>query len=111
VLAKQEPKYDCSPDGRIVNRSTNVAIPDDEPILILRAQDRNAVGALIFYMHNCDNPDHRAVVKSRIQDFQAFAEANPDRMKEPDSSLQDLAGANIGRAPFTAAARTAETQE
>jgi hypothetical protein len=98
---KQEPKYTASSKtGRLVNRSTGIAIPDDEPVMVFRAKDKHAIGALMYYLQLCDNPDHRAVVKSRIQDFQAFAAANPERMKEPDSSLQDVAVANVGRAAW-----------
>jgi hypothetical protein len=100
---KQEPKYTASSKtGRLVNRSTGIAIPDDEPVMVFRAKDRHAIGAIAYYLQLCANPDHRAVIKSRMSDFQAFAAANPERMKEPDSSLQDLAGANVGRAPFVA---------
>lgn len=108
---RQEPKYTTSSqNGRIVNRSTGVAIPDDEPVIIFRAQDRNAADAISAYLCVCKDPDHRAVVKSRLLDFNAFAAAHPERMKEPDSSLQDVAGANVGWAPFTAAASgTAES--
>lgn len=97
MLTTQEPKYDCTPDGRIVNRSTHHTIPDDEPVIIFRAKDRRAVVAIEAYMNACENTDHRAVVKSRLLGFQGFAANNPDRMKEPDSSLQDLASANVGR--------------
>jgi hypothetical protein len=88
----QEPKYTVSrKDGRLVNRSTGIAIPDDEPVFVLRAKDRNARGALDAYMGACTSANHRAVVKSRMLDFEAFASAHPERMKEPDSSLQDQA--------------------
>jgi hypothetical protein len=99
---KQEPKYTTSRiDGRIVNRSTAKPIPDFEPVIVFRGQDRKLLPFLRAYAAACDNPDHRAVVKSRIQDFEAFAAEYPHLMKEPDSSLQDLTQASIGRAPFT----------
>jgi hypothetical protein len=103
---QQEPKYTVSKQqhGRIVNRSTGEAIPDSEPVFILRAKDRKASAALRAYAMICDNPDHKAVIKSRLQDFEVFATAHPERMKEPDSSLQDIAAANVGRAPFAPAA-------
>lgn len=96
---RQEPKYTVSSkDGRIVNRSTGVAIPDSEPVFILRAKDANAARAIQYYLDLCKSPDHRAVAKSRLLDFMEFAAAHPDLVREPDSSLQDLAGANVGRA-------------
>ncbi len=81
----QEPKYTTTQHGRLVNRSTGKAIPDDEPVFILRAQDRKACEALAAYALVVDNPDHAAVVDQRITDFRAFAARHADRMKEPDS--------------------------
>jgi len=98
----QEPKYTTTRHGRLVNRSSGVPIPDDEPVFVLRAKDRNAAKALEAYMQSCANADHRAVAKSRVLDFLEFAARHPERMKEPDSSKQDLASANVGRAPFKA---------
>lgn len=97
MLKTQESKYDCTPEGKIVNRATHRVIPDDEPIFILRAQDRNAAAAIAAYMQTCQSADHRAVVKSRLIDFQTFALENPDRMKEPSAHMSDLAGSNLGR--------------
>lgn len=89
----QEPKYtSSSKNGRLVNRSTGAAIPDTEPVFIFRAKDRKAVIALEAYMQACDDVDHRAVVNSRLLAFKAFADANPDVMKEPDSSSLQGAG-------------------
>lgn len=84
----QEPKYTTSgKNGRLVNRATGTAIPDDEPVLIFRAQDRHAVHAMRAYALVCEQPDHIAVIEQRIADFERFAAANPQRMKEPDSPL------------------------
>ncbi len=83
---KQEPKYtSSSKHGRLVNRSTGKAIPDDEPVFILRAQDKLAMAALEAYLFEIEDPVHAAVVGSRIADFAAFAQAHPERMKVPDS--------------------------
>ena len=83
----QEPKYTSSSNsGRLVNRSTGKAIPDDEPVFILRAQDLLALGALEAYLYGVTDPVHAAVVASRIADFASFARANPGRMKQPDSA-------------------------
>lgn len=91
----QEPKYDVDLNGQIINRATGKTIPSDEPVMIFRAQDRRAVTALKAYYVSCNLPDHRAVVASRIADFERFAKDHPERMKEPDSNLQELASANL----------------
>jgi hypothetical protein len=93
----QEPKYTVDrATGRIINRSTGQAIPDDEPVLIFRAKDSRAVSALMRYAEVCENPDHRAVVHSRIKDFAAFAQRNPQRMREPTTNTSELAAADLG---------------
>lgn len=102
---EQEPKYTVSSKtGRLTNRSTGHPIPDDEPVFVIRAKDINSIPALEHYRQLCSNPDHKAVIKSRIQDFRAFQDKNSKRVREPDSSLQDISRANVGREPFKAAA-------
>lgn len=97
----QEPKYTtATASGRIVNRATGKPIQDDEPIMIFRAQDKNVVPMLWSYYDTCVNADHRAVIKSRIADFERFAKEHPERMKEPDSSLHDLASASLTGTEF-----------
>ncbi|MCY1166944.1 hypothetical protein D9M73_68980 [compost metagenome] len=107
---KQEPKYATNGGGKLFNRATGNVIPDDEPVMIFRAQDRNVVPMLWAYYDTCLNADHRAVIKSRISDFERFAEAHPERMKEPDSNLQELAGANLSATAPTPRCETTSTQ-
>lgn len=80
----QEPKYEIR-QGRIHNRATGEAIPDDEPIFILRAKDKNAAEAIAQYCDLCSIENHREIVKARISQFLNWAEENPDRMHEPTS--------------------------
>ena len=80
----QEPKYDAV-DGRIVNRATGEAIPDDEPIMIFRAKDVKSTGVLSNYMHSCMNHDHRAVVKARLQQFIDWQYKNHGKVQEPNT--------------------------
>lgn len=83
----QEPKYTVlARDGRICNRATGKPIPDDEPIFILRAKDALASAALAAYLAEITDIEHAAAVQARIDAFDAFAAANPDRMKYPDTA-------------------------
>lgn len=86
----QEPKYAIGERGRIVNRQTRKPIPDDEPVLILRAQDKLAIQALMAYRNAIAgvglNPDS---IGERILAFSAFAERNPERMKLPNVVVRD----------------------
>ncbi|WP_291141858.1 KTSC domain-containing protein [Hydrogenophaga sp.] len=87
LATAQEPKYTCATaTGRLTVRATGKPIPDDEPVFVLRAQDVHAVNALLGYSVLLDNPEHRAAVEQRIKDFEAFRDANPDRMKFPDTA-------------------------
>ena len=81
----QERKYDIV-NNQIVNRSTGVPIPDDEPIMIFRAKDRKTIGMLIAYQAMCEDENHKAVVQGRMEDFIEWQSKNQDIVKEPDSS-------------------------
>lgn len=84
----QEPKYTVGTrDGRICNRATGKPIPDDEPVFILRAKDVHASAALAAYLEEVFNdPEHAEAVQARIDAFDAFAAAHPERMKHPDTA-------------------------
>ena len=81
----QEPKYDVTFEAKICNRSTRRVIPDDEPIFIFRAKDKNAVTILELYQRLCSDKNHQEVIGKRIEDFKRFANNNPKLMGEPDS--------------------------
>ena len=85
--AKQEPKYRAEA-GRIINRASGEAIPDDEPVFILRARDATAVATLLHYYQGhrlCQNDQHADAVLQRLRDFQQFQREHPERMKYPDT--------------------------
>lgn len=84
MLYSQEPKYNAVA-GQIVNRATGNPIPSDEPVFILRAKDLHAISALRAYLQACTTHAHQEAIARRIDDFEAFAVAHPDRMKEPDT--------------------------
>jgi hypothetical protein len=90
----QESKYDAV-DGKIVNRSTGVAIPDDEPVFILRAKDRHSVEVLSYYQLLCQNANHKTAVASRVQQFQDFIENSREKVKEPDSDASALVASDL----------------
>lgn len=77
-----ERKYEIR-DNRLVKRSNQVPIPDDEPLFIFRAKDRKALAALTAYNMILDNLAQKKAVKRGIDDFRDFQEKNPDLMQEP----------------------------
>lgn len=80
----QEPKYDAV-DGKLVNRATGVAIPDDEYVFVLRAKDVYARQVLALYADIVPSSEHRAAIMARHEQFVQFAKQHPERMKEPDT--------------------------
>lgn len=70
-------------NGRFVNRVSGEAIPDDEPVILFRARDRNALEALRYYRSLCEDEHHREAVTDRISEFKSYQDAHPERMKEP----------------------------
>lgn len=83
---QQEPKY----GGYLFKRVSGERLPNDEPLFVLRGQDLNAVQAIRFYAGLTSEPTHKRVVLQRVQDFIAFADAHPERMKKPDSPASML---------------------
>jgi hypothetical protein len=88
----QEPKYSVNAEGRIFNRVSGEAIPDDEPVMIFRARDKNAAPMIVHYIKLCADEHHREIVAARLYDFIEFMHAYPERMKEPDTAAPDPAG-------------------
>jgi len=88
----QERKYTVQ-SGKIINRATGKAIPDDEPIMIFRAKDEKSCAALFSYMAVCKDEIHQAVINGRINDFKEFQQNNFGLVREPDSDPSCLPGA------------------
>lgn len=70
-------------DGRFINRVSGEPIPDDEPVIIFRARDRHAVEVLNFYWKMATDDHHREAINDRIEEFLAYQQAHPERLKEP----------------------------
>lgn len=86
---KQEPKYKITTRGKLANRDSGQVIPDDEPVMIFRARDKNAAPMIAYYAKLCADEHHKKVVKKRLHDFVDFIHAHPERMKEPDTFQSD----------------------
>lgn len=84
----QEPKYKVQ-NGRIVNRQSGNVIPDDEPVIILRARDVYAAPLLRDYANKLPKGTHRQAIETRAQQFENWAADHPDRMKEPDTDIDE----------------------
>ena len=82
----QEPKYEIK-GGKLVNRQSGEAIPDDEPVFILRARDKHAAPTLIHYAANVEDREHREAARTRAAQFSNWAALHPTRVHEPDSQM------------------------
>jgi len=78
-----ETKY-CIREGRLVNRQSGEAIPDDEPVFVLRAQDLHAIEAIRFYRGVCQNREHKERITEVVDRFATFKNDYPARVREPD---------------------------
>lgn len=86
MTTTQEPKYKIV-NNAIVNRHSGEPIPPDEPVFVLRARDKFAIGTLNYYLSNDMDADHRRAVELRLKQFEDFSDRHPDRMKVPDTIL------------------------
>lgn len=75
-------------DGeRIVKTSNGEAIPDDEPVILIRARDYLALPLLLHYRElsrqdGC-NDYHMSGIDRVIEQFTAFSVEQSARMKQP----------------------------
>jgi hypothetical protein len=74
-------------DGRLVKTSNGEPIPEDEPVIVLRARDHLAVPLLRIYrelavLDGC-NDWFLGEIDRDQKAFEAFAADHPDRMKQP----------------------------
>lgn len=95
-------------NGQFVNRVSGEPIPDDEPVILFRARDWHSLDVLNFYRQIVADPHHIQAIEDRISEFEAFAEAHPERMKEPGITRHIVLNAS-GMSPGTA--KTAQQAE
>lgn len=84
-------------DGRFVNRVSGEPIPDDEPVILFRARDRHTIELLAIYKAMSGDPHHQRAIQDRIDEFRAFQEANPQRVKEPGITRHIILNADLAR--------------
>lgn len=86
---RNHPSGEGNIDGALANLTTGMPIPDDEPVMIFRGQDRHALAAIETYCRTVTNEGTSIDEKSapsageRFMAFQTFAIEHPERMKDP----------------------------
>lgn len=84
IKRTQSAKFGVNRQGRLVRRDNNEAIPDDEPVFILRARDIHALTALHHYLGALPaDAANRPGVAKVIDAFSDFALHHPARMSLP----------------------------
>lgn len=71
---------------RIVKTSNGDAIPDDEPLFLLRARDNLALPLLCYFQTLCAGccTDYQIKANAEaIAEFARFRDEHPERMKQP----------------------------
>jgi hypothetical protein len=84
LRATQEPKYAVNALGRLANRDTGIAIPDEEPVLTFRGKDALLPAMLHFYISNLPPGVHRDRVEEQLRRVEAFQENYPRFVRMPD---------------------------
>jgi len=78
-------------DDALVKVRQILGIPQDEPIFVLRAQDAAARETIAEYEYLTSHGEYNAGtefsdgITARLQEFQQWADQNPDKMKTPDA--------------------------
>lgn len=78
---EQDTKY-AFYDDAIVNRSTGQRIPEDEPVFVIRANDKHAIATIMHYQDLCDNKKHADDLNEVLRDFATWEATRG--VKEPD---------------------------
>jgi len=73
---------------KVLDEMRGFRLPPNEPLFILRGQDRYALPAIGHYLEMCKVADlsegHVNAVDKAWHDFEDYFEENPDRVKDPD---------------------------
>lgn len=72
---------------QIVKTANGEAIPDNEPLFLMRGRDRLAIPMLKIYaelskIDGC-NDYHFDKLRTTLSEFEEFAARNPEKMKQP----------------------------
>lgn len=69
---------------KLVLKATNVVIPENEPVYVLRARDRKALSTIrVDQSMFPPTSEHWKVIQNVIDDFTKFRQENPNLMGEP----------------------------
>lgn len=67
----QEPEYDILND-RLIERRTGQPIPEDEPVLIVRASEKGVLALICRYLMDCESGQKRVMAIKKSILFREF---------------------------------------
>lgn len=78
-------KYHATEDGRVVNVQTGKRLPEDEPLMLFRAQDNRFAPRLCDYIRDCKDVGNQVVAARKLVEVLEWRAKNPLALKEPDT--------------------------
>ncbi len=89
-MRRIDPKFHIEND-QIIKTSNGEVVPEDEPLMLIRARDHLSVALLLHYRvlsldEGCTT-NHLVGVEDCIREFLNFAHEHPERMKQPDRMI------------------------
>ncbi len=76
-----DPKYTIR-DGRLWHIGGNYAVPEEEPIMILRGKDPIALAMIRTYLESGVDAGHRESATERLMAFSEYQERYPARTRQ-----------------------------
>ncbi len=72
-------------ENRLVSKTHDEAVPENEPIFVLRARDSKALGTIRCYQ-SLFTPTSRnwKIIQKILEDFSEFRQKFPEEMKKPE---------------------------
>jgi hypothetical protein len=105
-LRKLDGKFSVHPEKGIVNTVSGEAIPEDEPLFLLRGRDHHALEAIQAYRSICApdcNSLHMEGINQTANKFALFRVEHPERMKQPGITKHlKLESGSVGESPAPA---------
>jgi hypothetical protein len=75
-----DPKYTIK-DGRLWHIAGNYAVPDEEPVMILRGKDPTVIAYVESYEHFAPDKAHLDASKKWLELAKAYQDKYPERVK------------------------------
>ena len=91
-------KYGVNGRGRVYNLQSGREIPEDEPVLLFRAQDCHLPRLLEQYAAMCQNEAHSMAIHARRAEVMEWQDNCPAKIKEPDTDFSDYERDPVGEA-------------